>query len=231
MSEVNIDALHMDIHPVLPKPIAVAVYMPSNELQNYLTNTECRQPPEFEDPMFGGVSTNTMILRDEICSDLRKKILYAGTEFARELMGIDTDQMIDVLSWVTTKRHNQRHQSHVHPNSVISGVYFFDDHTENLPLHFTNKLISEPSSDFILRPNYFPPSQITGKPDAPFSPGITSTVGVFKGTLVLFPSTLAHYVELNQTPFNRYSLAFNLLPREGLGNHLELTRFNYKDVL
>jgi uncharacterized protein (TIGR02466 family) len=232
MSEKNIDEmLNLTVYPVLAKPIAVGEYKPSKELQNYLTNVELKHPVGAEPPGYGAVSKNIMILRDEICSDLREKILYAGKEFAHDLLGIDTNDMIDVLSWVTVKRPNNEHQAHAHPNSIISGVYFFDDHTENMPLHFLNRIYPDSGSDFILRPKYFPPSSLTGVPDAPFSRNAVATVHVSKGTLVLFPSTLVHQVALNTTPFSRYSLAFNLLPKEGLGCPDELTRFNYGDVL
>lgn len=231
MSENNDEMLDLIVHPVLAKPIAVGEYQPSNELQNYLTNTELNHPTGTEPRDYGAVSKNVMILRDDICKDLRKKILYAGKEFARDLLGIDTNEMIDVLSWVTVKRPNNQHMSHSHPNSIISGVYFFDEHTENMPLHFLNKMYPDSTSEFILRPKYFPPSSITGLPEAPFSFRNVATLKVSKGTLVLFPSTLVHQVDLNTTPFNRYSLAFNLLPKEGLGSAEELTRFNYGDVL
>lgn len=231
MSEKNDEMLNLVVHPILPKAIAVGEYKPSNELQNYLTNTELNHPIGTEPPGYGAVSKNVMILRDDMCKDLREKILYAGTEFARDLLGIDTDGMIDVLSWITVKRPNNEHLAHSHPNSIISGVYFFDEHTENMPLHFLNKVYLDSSLDFILRPKYFPPSSISGIPEAPFSHRNVATVKVSKGTLVLFPSTLIHQVDLNTTPFNRYSLAFNLLPKEGLGSADELTRFNYGDVI
>lgn len=231
MSEKNDEMLNLMVYPILAKPIAVGEYKPSNELQNYLTNAELQHPIGAEPPGYGAVSKNIMILRDDICKDLREKILYAGTEFARDLLGIDTNEMIDVLSWITVKRPNNQHNAHAHPNSVISGVYFFDEHTENMPLHFSHKMYPDSSSEFILRPKYFPPACITGKPDAPYSRNVVATVHVSRGTLVLFPSTLVHQVDLNTTPFNRYSLAFNLLPKEGLGHAEELTQFNYKDIL
>ncbi len=231
MSENNDEMLNLIVHPVLAKPIAIGEYQPSNELQNYLTNTELNHPIGTEPAGYGAVSTNVMILRDDICKDLRKKILYAGKEFARDLLGIDTNEMIDVLSWVTVKRPNNQHMPHSHPNSIISGVYFFDEHTENMPLHFSNKMHPDSESEFILRPKYLPPECISGIAEAPFSTRRVATVKVSKGTLVLFPATLVHQVDLNTTPFNRYSLAFNLLTKDGLGSAEELTQFNYRDVL
>ena len=231
MSEKNDEMLNLVVYPVLAKPIAVGEFQPSNELQDYLTNTELKHPVGMEPPGYGAVSKNIMILRENICSDLRQKILYAGKEFARDLLGIDTNEMIDVLSWVTVKRPNNEHHAHSHPNSIISGVYFFDEHTENMPLHFSNKMHPDSESEFILRPKYLPPECISGIAEAPFSNRRLATVKVSKGTLVLFPSTLVHQVDVNNTPFNRYSLAFNLLPKEGLGHGDELTQFNYRDAL
>ena len=211
----------MEVYPVFAKPIAKFEYNLTEEIQNFLTNAQTRS--ETEDPRYGGVSANTMIMREPILKDFREAVLSVALEFSRDLLGIDTMEMIDVCSWITIKRPGQHHTPHYHPNSVISGVYFFDDHLENMPLIFEESSVI--CNDFILRPKYIL------NPDVPFPHNAPRPVPVKKGDVVLFPSYLKHSVMPNNTPFNRYSLAFNILPKEGLGNSGELTRFDYKDVL
>lgn len=211
----------MTIYPILAKPVAKFVYEPSAEMQNYLTGIQTRE--YVEDPAYGGVSANVMVLREPILKDFREKVLAASLEFAKELIGIETQEMIDVCSWVTIKRPGQFHTPHYHPNSIISGVYFFDDHLENMPLTFHETSVI--TNDFIMRPKYI------FNADVPFPHNAGKSFMMTKGDVILFPSYLKHGVVGNNTPFNRYSLAFNIVPREGLGDVGELTRFDYKDVL
>lgn len=211
---------NMKIIPVFAKPLAMFEYDTPKELQNFLINQKQR---ENESHVHGGVSENVMLLREPELQDLRETILSAAAEFARELLGIDTYEMIDVCSWVSIKRPTQIHTPHIHPNSVISGVYFFDEHTNDMPLIFEDEIASVNS--FILRP------KILHDNNAPFPLFKSIPVDAKKNTIVMFPSFLKHGVIVNNSPFNRYSFAFNLLPKEGLGSEDTLTYFNYKDAI
>lgn len=215
--------VHMTIHPILAKPVATMSFDPTKEMHKFLTEQELREENNFA---YGGSSTNVMILRDLVMKDLRDVILKNAAEMAREVMGIDTKEMVDVLSWVTVKKPNQYHTGHYHPNSIISGVYFFDDHTENMPLVFEESVAI--ANDYILRPRTVHPEEMA---KVPFPTPLSYAMQVNKGSLLLFPSYVKHCVAPNNTPFNRYSLAFNLVPKEGLGNQGELTRLHYEDVL
>lgn len=213
------DEVFFNVHGILAKPIAIFKYDVTSDLQDFLTNQKARDT--LEDPYYGGVSDNVMLLSEPELKDLKEKIVKASTEFSRDVMGFDVEEMVDVCSWVSIKRPNQHHTSHYHPNSLISGVFFFDDHTEDMPLIFEEQAVTV--NEFIMRPK-----MIYGA-NVPFPHTKVAPISVKKGDVVLFPSYLRHFVMTNTSPFNRYSFAFNLMPRNEIGDRGTLTYFNYKD--
>ncbi len=121
-------------------------------------------------------------------------------------------------SWITIKPHDTEHKSHVHPNSIISGVLYYGKHNENTPgIKFFNShniwdfkknrsLRIKPKFDNELNSYTMDSIEFKFKPN----------------TLILFPSWLEHGVSYNNTNKNRKSIAFNVLPKT-LGYYKDLT--------
>jgi uncharacterized protein (TIGR02466 family) len=101
------------------------------------------------------------------------------------------------------------HDIHTHPNSIISGVFYFGDNKEFLP----NITFHKPQSfSFpILRPK----EKYTKYNDTEFELGLNN--------LILFPSYLQHSVNLNKSNIPRYSISFNSIPLGIFGDKDELT--------
>ena len=112
-------------------------------------------------------------------------------------------------SWLNYTDANQYHHQHQHPNSVISGVLYFDSDIKNDKILFTHPIVYE---------------QIKPKVDK-FNLWNSSTwfFPVETGNLFMFPSSTTHQVETKQGNNTRISLAFNTFYKGSVGSNSELT--------
>lgn len=97
-------------------------------------------------------------------------------------------------SWVNIAKPGEWHHKHHHPNSIISGVYYFSVDPNSAPILFDSPRKSE--IDFKRSKLDILSASSWGLP----TPACT---------LYLFPSYLDHSVPINKTIKNRISLSFN----------------------
>ena len=113
-------------------------------------------------------------------------------------------------SWLNYTEANQYHHQHAHPNSVVSGVFYFDSDIKNDKILFT-------------KGGY---QQISPKIDKEkFNLWNSSTwfFPVETGNLFMFPSSTIHQVETKQGNNTRIRLAFNTFYKGSVGSDSELT--------
>jgi uncharacterized protein (TIGR02466 family) len=121
---------------------------------------------------------------------IEEKLRYFYYEILLASKSIDINITI---SWVNKENSGQLHERHHHPNSVLSGVLYFDDHPSGI------KFIS----------NLFP--QIHWEKSGwNLLNSQNWRIEPKTGLLLIFPSYLEHEVEVlsNDAPV-RYSLSFN----------------------
>ena len=155
---------------------------------------------------FGDRSSNTYILDDFRLGKLSRWIMQHVEHFSNQELFKDTNvkNYTFLQSWISVKQPQQPHNPHTHANSVISGVYYWEDVKQ--PLVFLSSRKVE-----------FGPTQVKTE---------NFVLNVTPGTLVLFPSHLLHTVPVNDTNVPRKSLAFNCIPTNGLGCEEHLTEIN-----
>tara|TARA_R110000823_G_scaffold67800_4_gene157749 strand:+ start:2846 stop:3565 length:720 start_codon:yes stop_codon:yes gene_type:complete len=162
---------------------------------------------------YGFQSANNSILDLPENSKLREKIKYFVNDFANNAMGFAGEYEI-TQSWVSIKKPFQMHYPHVHPNSIVSGVLYFDNVEDAESISFYKNI---DATDYVMRP------ALDKMIDTVFKHNETSLT-VTDYMLVLFPSYLKHGVMTNQREVNRYSLAFNAVPKYQLGLQNDLTQ-------
>ena len=108
-------------------------------------------------------------------------------------------------SWMNITEKNQYHHKHNHSNSYLSGVFYIDTHPSEDKIHFTSNntslwplLIDQKEFNAFNSPDWWLSAQ-TGK-------------------ILLFPSSLSHYVSSVQTDTQRVSISFNTFLRGDIGN-------------
>ena len=162
---------------------------------------------------FGLQSTNSKILDLPENAKLREKIKYYVNDFANNVLMLAGEYEL-TQSWVSIKKPYQMHYPHVHANSIVSGVLYYDN-IENAESIVFHKNID--ATDYVMRP-------AADKMRDSIYKHTEATIGLDNYMLLLFPSYLKHGVMTNQSEVNRYSLAFNAVPKYQLGLQNDLTQ-------
>jgi len=113
-------------------------------------------------------------------------------------------------SWLNYTEANQYHHKHNHPNSVVSGVLYFDSDIKNDKILFSKFDIPQ------IKPIIDNTKFNLWNSETWFFP-------VKTGQLIMFPSSTTHQVETKQGKNTRISLAFNTFYKGTLGSDSLLT--------
>jgi len=218
------------VHSLFATPVYTTEFKKDSKLEAFLKNVEVADKFKNEEYLatenvktFGIHSKDIKILRSAECSELRSFILHHATTFGNKVLGFDVDEYVDVISWVSIKLPGNLHSPHVHPNSIISGVYYFDSNLETTPITFSDTTKNQ-ARTYTLSPKKNLKSLSTFAVES-------ATFTLKLGDIILFPSYLKHSVQFNTTNEKRYSLAFNIIPKVKSGQYDDLTLFEYKDAL
>jgi len=114
-------------------------------------------------------------------------------------------------SWLNYTETNQYHHQHQHPNSVISGVLYFNSDIKNDKILFSHPTIYQQ-----IRPETDKEKYNLWNSKTWFFPVKTSD-------LFMFPSSTTHQVETKKGNNTRISLAFNTFYKGTVGSNDGLT--------
>jgi uncharacterized protein (TIGR02466 family) len=114
-------------------------------------------------------------------------------------------------SWLNYTNTNQYHHKHEHPNSVMSGVFYFNSDIKNDKI-----LFSHPIPYKQIKPETDNTKFNLWNSDTWFFP-------VETGNLFMFPSSTTHQVETKTGTNTRISLAFNTFYKGSVGSNTNLT--------
>ena len=173
---------------------------------------------------YGTNSQDIYILDQKPLFPLKEFILESATNFAQQILMHDYKEYTISISWISHKNPGEYHTQHVHPNSVISGVFYygeFDDNTSSLIFH---KQMGGTNVSHIYS------KHVDGYQNSKYAQD-NYEFKCFSNTLVLFPSYLTHSVPTNQTNKVRKSLAFNIVPKGKLGSPDNLTELLFHKVI
>lgn len=165
---------------------------------------------------YGRRSKDSYVLNKPECDALSSFILECTQDFGDNTLLYEYNSYKLSQSWVSHKEPGQHHMMHSHPNSLISGVFYYgvsEEYTPAIKFHKTVGAVGQstitPRTRADKRTSKFAWSEFSVN----FQPGL----------LVLFPSWLHHSVPQNTTDKVRCSLAFNIVPTQGFGEEETLT--------
>jgi len=116
-------------------------------------------------------------------------------------------------SWANFTDSAQYHHPHTHQNSVVSGVLYVEtDPDDRIYFH---------------RPDVFEALSFGTKDNNQWN-SKSWYFDVKATTLLLFPSSLTHRVEVKKSPGTRISISFNTFVKGTLGSNLDLTELYLK---
>lgn len=174
---------------------------------------------EVDSPNYGERSKNSYILDEPECRDLKSLILVLSKTYGDSL-GYDYNKYRFGQSWLSFKHPGQHHTMHSHPNSLISGVFYYGEPTEKTPAIKFHKV----AGGFNLP--HISPKEVADKRDLPYA-WKEFSIEFTPGLLILFPSHLHHSVPINKSDKVRCSLAFNVVPEVGFGDERDLTELKF----
>jgi uncharacterized protein (TIGR02466 family) len=198
-------------------PVPVAIIETGSEFLACVADV--LELPTRDNELSDRMTLNTQLLDDPHRRPLLDFLCGRAASFATEVLAYRQRDWWICNSWanITTPDNgrNSGHGVHTHPNSVISGVYYFevdpiqggalvlhnpyDSHNLHVPIH---TILLEKDPDRVAQSHYA---------------WRWANVAVRTGMVVLFPSWLRHSVSPLKSG-RRISLAFNCVPRDGLGN-------------
>jgi len=152
---------------------------------------------------------NRNILNNEKFYDIKKYVLSAIDRLSKDVYLIDDDIEYQVISsWVLRHAYGHECVMHNHTGSLFSGVLYLDapENCGNIRFHDPHAMGSAHTYHQVSLP--FKQSRYNAF-NAPHY-----TVPAKTGTLMTFSSGLLHSVSSNLSNNYRYSLSFNVLPKQ-----------------
>ena len=154
-------------------------------------------------------SIDNYILNNKCFSQLKKDLtLKVNDYFNKIICPLEEVKPYITQSWLNYTKKNDYHHSHEHPNSFVSGVFYFNADPDVDTITFMKKDYNQISLE-IKEYNLFNSK--------------TWWFPIQTGQLILFPSSTTHFVSSKQGENLRTSLAFNVFIKGKLGNNKSLT--------
>jgi len=156
-------------------------------------------------------SKNVNVLYDPVMESIKGFLDVVITDYFIKVLNPSKDNNITPVitqSWLNFTKESESHHSHAHPNSFISGVFYFDADKQNDSIEFFKNVYESIHIE-------------TEKFNSYNSSSMKYPVKT--GDLLLFPSSLSHRVNIKKGKNIRTSLAFNVFFIGEVGNKTKLT--------
>ena len=130
---------------------------------------------------------------------------------------INSEQRLVITQlWGNQNPKGSKHHEHVHPNSIISGVFYLRQDPKLPPIQFSKANQHGVKLD---------PRKYNLYNAETFLLPCTA------GELILFPSSLRHSVPMNMGEEERISLSFNTFSVDALGSEENLTHLDIRSLM
>jgi len=156
------------------------------------------------------VSKDRRILHHPRLTRLRRVVESHLNTYRKAVMCTDNELYI-TQSWTNRNAKSSQHAAHYHANSVLSGTVYLGVDEQVAPIVFKSDRKSA--------------IQVGYREQNPYTAD-TFSFRPRTSVIVLFPSTIEHYVPVNQSDCTRLSLAFNTFVRGRLGRDMMLTELS-----
>lgn len=157
------------------------------------------------------ISENLYIFEDPALRSIKAAVQEALDIYASEVMGIP-QRLYVTQSWSLVNYPAVGMHGHSHSNSIVSGSLYYCD----MPLPLANMIFHRHNS--YQRLELFPEKTKRNLYNTPLSVIVPK-----KNEVVLFSSSLTHYVESNGSNSPRYSIAFNTFIKGKLGDYRDVS--------
>jgi uncharacterized protein (TIGR02466 family) len=160
-------------------------------------------------------SDDSYLLRNEKFKHIKNFLGEAVNKFTTNVLNTK-QRLVITQCWANRNPKGSKHHEHVHPNSIVSGVMYFQINEKLPPIQFSKDRQDGVKLD---------PEKYTHINSESFMLPCKS------GELILFPSSLKHSVPINQGEEDRISISFNTFCIDAIGSEHALTHLDIRRLM
>ena len=200
-----------EILQIFPTPLLIVKYEEDiSEETKYVENleyTEQKQHKNFR-------STDSYLFKHEPLKKIKNFCGESLTKYTEKVLN-SKQRLIITQCWTNKNPLGAKHHEHEHPNSIVSGVFYFKIGDKLPPIQFSK------TNQNALQLNPFKYNHLNAE---------TFLLPCVSGELLLFPSNLRHSVPINQGEETRYSMSFNTFGID-IGSEEALTHLDIRSMM
>jgi len=197
---------------LFPTPLLIVPYeQPIDKELAYLKNISYRK----QEANGNFRSDDSYLLRNEEFKDIKNFLKESVDRFTTNVLNTK-QRLVITQCWANRNPKGSKHHEHVHPNSIISGVMYFQINEKLPPISFSK----ERQDGMKLDPEKY--NHINSE---------TFMLPCKSGELILFPSSLKHSVPINQGEEDRISVSFNTFCIDAIGSEQALTHLDIRRLM
>ena len=160
-------------------------------------------------------SADSYLLEIEQLKNLKNFFYESLNKYTKNILQSE-QRLVITQCWANKNPPGSKHHEHVHPNSILSGVFYLRQDKTLPPIQFAKSVQAAMKLD---------PKKYNNLNSETFLLPCTS------GELLLFPSDLKHSVPLNLGKESRLSMSFNTFSVDALGSEDSLTHLDIRRIM
>ena len=197
---------------IFPTPVLITKYEGdlSKELKyvDYLPYKEQKGNANFK-------SQDTYLMEIEELKNIKDFFYESLNKYTKNISQSD-QRLVVTQCWANKNPPGSKHHEHVHPNSILSGVFYLKQDKTLPPIQFAKSIQGAMKLD---------PKKYNNLNSETF------LLPCVDGELLLFPSNLKHSVPINRGKEERISLSFNTFSVDTLGSKDSLTHLDIRKMM
>ena len=195
-------------------PTPVQIYKYENSIEKELKHIEnIEWTPQVANGNFK--TKDSYLTKHESLKGITSFFFFFVDDYCNTIINSEQRLVITQL-WGNRNPKGSKHHEHVHPNSIISGVFYLRQDPKLPPIQFSK------SNQHAIK---LDPRKYNTYNAETFLLPCTS------GELILFPSNLRHSVPVNMGEEERISLSFNTFSVDALGSEENLTHLDIRRLM
>ena len=197
---------------LFPTPLLIVPYeQPIDKELEYLKTISYREQQQNGNYR----SDDSYLLRNEEFKDIKNFLGEAVNKFTTNVLN-SKQRLVITQCWANRNPKGSQHHEHVHPNSIVSGVMYFQINEKLPPISFTK----DRQDGMKLNPEKY--NHMNSE---------TFMLPCKPGELILFPSSLRHSVPTNHGEEDRISVSFNTFCIDAIGSEQSLTHLDIRRLM
>ena len=201
-----------ELFQIFPTPLLIVPYeQPIDKELSYLKTISYRK--QQQNGNFR--SDDSYLLRNEEFKNIKNFLKESMDKFTTNVLNTK-QRLVITQCWANRNPKGSQHHEHVHPNSIVSGVMYFQINEKLPPISFTK----DRQDGMKLNPEKY--NHMNSE---------TFMLPCKPGELILFPSSLRHSVPTNHGEEDRISVSFNTFCIDAIGSEQSLTHLDIRRLM